>query len=292
MYKKNIDISRKCCIIYTNAGIYKQYCFINFHFFIQGGIILPRVARKDLNTPFLHVMVQGVNKEYIFNKESYIKEYLNIIDKLKKDYNITFIAYCIMNNHAHFLVYVKDIKEFGKFMQKVNLRYSNLYNREENRCGVIFRNRYRTESISDIKYLINCIKYIHENPVKAGIVQKCEDYKFSSYKDYINNVGLTQSEIMKNLFGTNCNYDMLFNKSIDKRFIDIEEKRQDEIKKYILGEIRNFQVENNKELVDIFSNKTILKELIMYLKIKCNFKYKEIQNTLEMSRRTIDEIKR
>lgn len=253
---------------------------------------MPRVARKDLNTPFLHVMVQGINKEYIFNKDSYIIEYLKIIDKLKKDYNFTLIAYCIMNNHAHFLVYENDIKEFGKFMQKLNLRYSNMYNRKENRCGVLFRNRYKTESISNIKYLINCIKYIHENPVKAGMVRKCEDYKFSSYRDYINNVGLTQSEIMKNIFGAKCNYALMFNKTIDKRFIDIEDEKNDDVKEYILGAIRNFQVENNKDLVDIFSNKIILKELIIYLKIICNFKYKEIQKCLEISRRTMDDIKR
>ena len=63
-----------------------------------------------------------------------------------------------MNNHAHFLVYTEDIKQSGKFM----LLYSNFYNLRENRCGVIFRNRYRAEAIKDMKNLINCIKYIHD----------------------------------------------------------------------------------------------------------------------------------
>ena len=57
-------------------------------------VIIPRIARKNLNTPFLHIMVQGVNKEYIFRNERYIEEYLDIINQNKENYNLTIIAYC------------------------------------------------------------------------------------------------------------------------------------------------------------------------------------------------------
>ena len=69
-------------------------------YFYQEMISIPRVARKDLNTLFLNIIVQGVNKEYIFYSEKYIK----IINDNIKDYKITIIAYCIMNNHAYFLL--------------------------------------------------------------------------------------------------------------------------------------------------------------------------------------------
>ena len=170
---------------------------------------MPRIARKDLNTPFLHVMVQGVNKEYIFYDNEHIEEYLKIIEKNKKDYDFTIIAYCIMNNHAHFLVYVEDIAAYGKFMQKINLNYAQKYNKEKNRCGVLFRNRYQIEPIIEQKYLINCIKYIHDNPVKAGMVRKCEEYKYSSCKNYMNNAGESQSRIMIEIFGKDCDYKAL-----------------------------------------------------------------------------------
>ena len=85
---------------------------------------MPRIARKDVKSPFLHIMVQGINKEYIFYKEEYIKYYLKIIKSNIKYYNCTIIAYCIMNNHAHFLIYTKDVGKLGKFMQKVNLKYA------------------------------------------------------------------------------------------------------------------------------------------------------------------------
>ena len=82
----------------------------------------------------------------------------------------------MMNNHTHFLVYTEDIKDFGRFMQKNNLIYAQMYNKEEKRCGVLFRNRYQTEPIYKIEYLINYIKYIHNNPVKAKMVTRFAEY--------------------------------------------------------------------------------------------------------------------
>ena len=193
---------------------------------MKGVKIIARVARKDLNSQFIHVMVQGVNKEYIFKNRDYVESYLNIINENKIKFELTIIAYCVMSNHAYFLIYTKDIEQLGKFMHKVNLLYSNLYNQRENRCGVIFRNRYRAEPIKDMKYLINCIKYIHDNPVKAGMVPKCEDYKYSSYKDYINNEGVTQTEIMKTMFGEKCNYSLQFKSAYEKKFMDIEDENK------------------------------------------------------------------
>lgn len=232
-------------------------------------------------------MVQGVNKEYIFKKEKYIENYLYFIQEYSKNYDFTIISYCIMNNHAHFLVFVQDVSEFGKFMQKVNLRFANMYNKEEKRCGVLFRNRYQSESISDIRYLINCIKYIHDNPVKAKMVENCEDYKYSSYKDYINNKGATKSKILKEIFGENCDFRTLFKHTNSKIFMDIDKPTEYEIKEYILSGIDEFKKTNKIDLVQILSNRKILKELIFYLNEKCKIKYKDIQNFFELSRTTL-----
>ena len=251
-------------------------------------INIPRKARKDLNTPFLHVMVQGVNKEYIFYKKEYIEKYLEIIKKNKQKYNFTIIAYCIMNNHAHFLVYTEDINSFGKFMQKTNLLYAQMYNREEKRCGVLFRNRYQVEPIYNIKHLVNCIKYIHDNPVKAKMVLKCEDYMYSSYKDFINNTGVTQSKIMINMFGRNCKYKELFNKVYDRKFMDLE--TYDE-QNYIISGIKEFQKEQKINMIEILSNREIFKKLIVFLKDECGLQYKEIRIYFDISKGAMDTLK-
>ena len=250
---------------------------------------MPRLARKNLNTPFLHIMIQGVNKEYIFNENKYIEKYLEIIDKEKENYNFTILAYCIMNNHAHFLVYVEDIKNFGKFMQKLNLIYAQMYNKEKNRCGVLFRNRYQAEPIYDIKYLINCIKYIFNNPVKANIVSRYEDYKYSNYKDYKYNSGVTKSKIMKELFGSKYDYLKMLNKTFDKKFMDLDDNK---IKyKYYLEEgIKEFKRNNTITLDQLFSQRELLKELIIFLKEDCGIKYTQLSEYLGISKSTINKL--
>ena len=252
---------------------------------------MPRKARKDLGTSFLHVMVQGVNKEYIFYKEEYIEEYIKIINRNKSDFKFDILAYCIMNNHAHFLIYSEDINEFGKFMHKTNLMYAQMYNSKEKRYGVLFRNRYQTEPIYKVEYLINCIKYIHNNPIKAKIVQKCEDYKYSSYNDYINNIGVTQSKIMKSIFGSNCNYRILFENTYEKMYMDIDDGNSERANEYINEGINEFKKENNIGIDEILSNREILKKLIYFLKEKCGLKYVEIRNWLGIPRGTMDLLK-
>ena len=251
---------------------------------------MPRDSRKKLGSPFLHVMVQGVNKEYIFYNNEHIERYLDIIEKNKKDYDFTIIAYCIMNNHAHFLIYTKDIEKFGKFMQKVNLIYAQFYNKEQNRCGVLFRNRYKAEAIFNRKYLVSCIKYIHNNPLKAGMVKRCEEYKYSSYNDYINNMGKSQSPIMKKIFGKECDYKKIFEKLYSRRFIDIEEDANT-LNEYIEEGTKEFIESNKIKPCDIFANREILKKLIYFLKETCKIKYVEIRNYFEIPRGIMETLK-
>ena len=253
---------------------------------------MSRVARKDFKTPFLHIMVQGINKEYIFENNKYIEKYINIIDTINEKHNLTIIAYCIMNNHAHFLIYSKDIYEISKFIQKTNLIYANYYNKEKNRVGVLFRNRFKAEGIYDIKYLINCINYIHNNPVKAKIVSRCEDYKYSSYKDYIENKGITKSKIMKEMFGERCDYLKLFNETYEKRFIDTEKDTQESTDYYMAEGIREYKKVSNREISEILSNREVLKELIKNLHENNGFKYIEIRNYLKIPIGVMDKLKK
>lgn len=258
---------------------------------MKGGITIPRVPRKNLQTNFLHVMVQGVNKEFIFNTEEAIKEYLRIVRKNQGEYKIEIMAYCMMNNHAHFLIYTEDIEEIGKFMHKTNLLFAQKYNDDNNRVGVLFRNRYRSEAIFHNKYLINCIKYIHENPVKARIVEKCEDYPYSSYRDYMNNTGVTKCEIMQVLFGRNCDYSELFESAKERRFIDVESDRNMLVGEYIESGILEFQKNHAKELSEVLSDRSIFKSMIGFLKDECGIKYIELSNYFGISKSVMEALK-
>ena len=164
---------------------------------------MSRIARNKYNASFFHVMVQGLNKEYIFKKEIYIKIYENLLKRKSERYEVNIIAYCIMNNHAHILINVSKIEKMSEFMHNVNTEYAKFYNIQEKRVGYVYRDRFKSEPIENVRYFAKCINYIHMNPVKAKMVKLCENYKYSSYNNYINNNGFVNLEIVKNILGDN-----------------------------------------------------------------------------------------
>ena len=149
---------------------------------------MPRFPRSLIKTSYFHVIIQGINKSFIFNYPDDIKFYISTLYKLCTDYSINIIAYCIMNNHAHMLLNTENIKNLSDYMHKVNTRYALYYNKKYKRVGYVFRNRYKSEGIYSEEHLYNCIKYIYDNPVKAGICKKASEYPYSNFKKsiYIN----------------------------------------------------------------------------------------------------------
>lgn len=188
---------------------------------------MPRIARGKYTSGFFHIMIQGINKEYIFEKDENKERYLNLMKKYYQKYNLKIIAYCMMNNHAHFIIYSENINEISSYMHKVNELYAMYYNTKNNRVGYVFRNRYRSQYIYDREYLHKCIKYIHLNPVKAKMVKREEEYKYSSYQDFINKKGYIDNSIIKLVF-LNQDYLKIFNHigDIDVEVMDIEQDNQ------------------------------------------------------------------
>ena len=133
---------------------------------------MPRIARKNLDCSYLHIIVQGINKEYIFNEESLKCLYKSILKKYLLESNICILAYCIMDNHIHILMHSNDIKEISKLMHKTNTSYAKAYNKYKKRVGYVFRDRFYSQMILSEQQLYNCIVYIHNNPVKANIVSQ------------------------------------------------------------------------------------------------------------------------
>lgn len=167
---------------------------------------MPRIARKDLNTNYFHIITQGINKEYIFENKFFKEKYIELLLKFSDKYEIRILSYCIMDNHAHILLYCEKTNEMSEYMKSINTSYAKLYNHIKNRVGFVFRNRYETEPIYEIKHLLNCIGYIHNNPVKASITKKPEEYKYSSYCDYIKKKGIANDKTIELCFGNAENY--------------------------------------------------------------------------------------
>ena len=147
---------------------------------------MPRIARKNIQENFIHIVTEGIKKEYIFYQNKYKNEYIKLLKKYVSEMNnIQLISYCVMSNHAHILIYMVSIEEVSKLMRKLNTAYAIYYNKNEERVGFVFANRYYSQTIKNERHLWECIQYIHKNPVKAGIVDKPERYSFSSFKEFV-----------------------------------------------------------------------------------------------------------
>ena len=253
---------------------------------------MPRNARKDNYSEFFHVMVQGINKEYIFKEEIEIKVYLKYLKENLKNVNLQIIAYCIMNNHAHFLIYTQDVIEISKLMSKLNTKYAIFYNKKHDRCGYVFRNRYRSEEILTYAHLISCINYIHNNPVKAKICISQSNYKFSSYNEYKKNKNIIiDINSVKEIFD-NCG--VTINDILDKKYelhrfmeynqcYDREDAKQEIFKEFC----KSNKISNVEELIN---NKEDLKKLSTIMYIEHNFTQKEIAELLGINRLKIHRI--
>lgn len=146
---------------------------------------MARTARIKSESGYYHVMLRGNNRNLIFkNKQDRLK-FLKLVQKQVNRGFISVIAYCLMDNHLHMLLREND-GQLTAAMQSLSTAYAIYFNKKYNRTGHLFQNRFESETIDDEKYLFAALRYIHQNPVKAGICDEVENYQWSSdpfYRD-------------------------------------------------------------------------------------------------------------
>lgn len=159
---------------------------------------MAREARKISNTKVYHIMLRGVNKQDIFLEEQDRYKFLKDLEDVKDKYEFKLYAYCLMPNHVHLLI--KDCKDsISSAMHSIGIRYSTYINKKYERVGHLFQNRYLSKPVENKDYLLNLIRYIHQNPMKAGI-SNVDGYKWSSYREYIYHEKIIDSVPILNLF--------------------------------------------------------------------------------------------
>ena len=95
----------------------------------------------------------------------------------------TFYAYCLMSNHVHLLIKTHH-EDIGATIKHLAVVYAMYFNHKYSRAGHLFQDRFKSEPVNDIAYFTTLLRYIHQNPLKAGIVQNVSDYPWSSWQEY------------------------------------------------------------------------------------------------------------
>ena len=145
---------------------------------------MPRTARKKCESRIYHVMLRGINRQQIFEDGEDCRKFLSVLKDCKTVSGFKLYAYCIMGNHVHLLI--KEEQEgLEKVFRRIGSRFVYWYNAKYAREGHLFQDRYKAEAIDSEEYLFTALRYIHQNPVKAGLCKTVEDYEYSSYREYV-----------------------------------------------------------------------------------------------------------
>ena len=188
--------------------------------------VLARHTRIHYPGAIYHIIARGNNRESIFRQIEDKARYLALIDKYKQKYKFCLYAYTLMDNHVHLLGAV-DQDPVGKFMQGVQQSYTQYFNHKYNRVGHIFEQRFKAKLCNNEPYILNLLRYIHLNPVRAGITSTpC--YRWSSHYIYQEGkIGLADPSFLLAFFSANNGiarqiYMEFMNRAEDSKEEDIE----------------------------------------------------------------------
>lgn len=223
-----------------------------------GVIDMPRRARKKSSSGIYHVMLRGINKQVIFEDEEDNQKLLQILKECKEKSGFKLLAYCFMGNHLHLLLKTEK-EDLGLIFRRIGASYVYWYNFKYKRTGHLFQDRYKSEQIENDSYFLTVLRYIHQNPVKAGLCKKAEQYTWSSYNDYINNNGITDTEYGLSIIDEDRKEAVkLFIKYSEEantnNCLDIEENKKrltDEEAKEIITKICGIKTSTDIQLMDV-----------------------------------------
>ncbi|MBE6981495.1 MAG: transposase [Ruminococcaceae bacterium] len=156
---------------------------------------MPRQSRKQSATGIYHIMLRGINRQQIFEDNEDRDRFIETLLNYKEVCGYSIYAYCLMGNHIHILI--KEGQEnLAQVFKRIAGSYVYWYNWKYHRCGHLFQDRYKSEPVEDDGYLLTVLRYIHQNPVKAKLCKRAEEYGYSSMREYLGKPCLTDTEFV------------------------------------------------------------------------------------------------
>jgi REP element-mobilizing transposase RayT len=145
---------------------------------------MARPLRIEYEGAVYHIMGKGNRGEFIFSEDRDKEVCLDFLERAGQRYGITVYGWCIMGNHYHLLISTPE-RTLGRAMHFIGSGYGSYMRRYRGWIGHVFAGRYKSICVEKESYLLELSRYLHLNPVKAGVVKKPEEYRWSSYRHYI-----------------------------------------------------------------------------------------------------------
>lgn len=171
----------------------------SYGIYYQRGDFVPRTSRLKSESGIYHIIMRGINRQTLFLDDEDCTKFIQTLQRYRKICEYKLYAYCLMGNHFHLLLH-ENKESLETVMRRICGSYVFWYNKKYDRVGYLFQDRYKSEPVEDDTYFVVVLRYIFQNPIKAGIVNKINEYKWTNYNDYIGINKLTDTDFVLNIF--------------------------------------------------------------------------------------------
>ncbi|MTI80138.1 MAG: transposase [Firmicutes bacterium] len=207
---------------------------------------MPRHQREKSKSGYYHIMIRGNERKNIFQDEEDKFRFVETLYKKKQENRFSLHAFCLMDNHVHLMLREGE-EDVATVMKRITVSYVYYFNKKYKRVGHLFQDRFKSENVEDDGYVLALVRYIHQNPVRAGMVKSVSEYKWSSYNCYLNEnnyfAKAIETETILGLFSGD-------NRIAKKHFKEyMEEEAQEEFID-LVGEVEVMDEETAKELFE------------------------------------------
>ncbi|WP_409228406.1 transposase [Gudongella sp. SC589] len=163
---------------------------------------MARRPRRRSESGLYHVMLRGINKQIIFESEDDRYMLLRTLKRSIDSNKFALYGYCFMDNHVHLLIQELE-DDISSAMKRICSSYVLWYNKKYERSGHLFQERFKSEPVEDDNYFLMNLRYIHQNPLRAGICKELLEYKWTSYREYITEPIIIDTDLCLDLFSPN-----------------------------------------------------------------------------------------
>lgn len=180
---------------------------------------------------YYHLYNRGCNRENLFREPENYRYALYLMGKYAGVVHTSIIAYVLMPNHYHFLVRQDGDLPANRLTQYAFNTYSKAFNLRYERSGTLFESQGKVIYIDKEKYLLHLCRYIHANPIKAGLVEKLEDWPYSNYLDW---AGLREGTLVDHQFIREAFGEPVFYTEFVKEYVEDQKALPHEVNGYLI----------------------------------------------------------
>lgn len=146
---------------------------------------MPYRAIEFVEGHYYHIFNRTLGNELLFHNRANYLHLIRLMERYKREYQMSIIAYCLMPNHYHFVLRQDAGKPISQFIRVLFNAYVQALNIQLGRRGPLFEGRYHHVWVDKEEYLLHLCRYIHLNPIKAKLVSRVEDWEFSNYLEWM-----------------------------------------------------------------------------------------------------------